>query len=58
MLTRSFAELVRDLTAASRFDYAQQLLDAALENEIVDAQILAQLSPTLQSIPQAVAVTR
>ena len=58
VLTRSFAELVRDLTAASRFDYAQQLLDAALENEIVDAQILAQLSPTLQSIPQAVAVTR
>ena len=58
VLTRSFAELIRDLTAASRFDYAQQLLDAALENEIVDTQILAQLSPTLQSIPQAVAVTR
>jgi tetratricopeptide (TPR) repeat protein len=56
VLTRSFAEIVRDLTAASRFDYAQQLLDAMLENEIVDAQILTQLSLTLRSSPQPVAV--
>jgi lipopolysaccharide biosynthesis regulator YciM len=56
VLTRSFAELVRDLNGAGRFDYAQQLLDAALENKIVDAQILSQLSLTLPNSPQPVAV--
>ena len=58
VLTRSFAELVRDLNGAGRFDYAQQLLDAALENKIVDAQILSQLSLTLPNSPQPVAVRR
>ena len=56
VLTRSFAELVRDLNAAGRFDYAQQLLGSALENKIVDAQILTQLSLTLPNSPQPVAV--
>ena len=56
VLTRSFAELVRDLNAAGRFDYAQQLLESALENKIVDAQILTQLSLTLPNSPQPVAV--
>ncbi len=54
VLTRSIAELVRDLTAASRFDYAQQLLDAALENKIVDARILTQLSLTIPDSRQPV----
>ena len=55
LLAQSFGELVRDLEAAGQTDYARSVLEAALENAIIDPRMASVLGGHAAAEASAVA---